>query len=72
MTNVIRHSGARHCAVELAPSRLVVRDDGRGFPASRRGNDLSGLEARVVESGWRLTITSNSSGTELNITMDTP
>ena len=72
VTNVIRHSGATHCVVELAPSRLVVRDDGRGFRSTHRGNGLGGLEARVAESGGTLTITSDSSGTELNITMDTP
>ena len=72
VTNVIRHSGATHCVVELAPSRLVVRDDGRGFRSTHRGNGLGGLEARVAVSGGTLTITSDSSGTELNITMDTP
>ena len=44
----------------------------RGFRSAHRGNGLGGLEARVAESGGTLTITSDSSGTELNITMDTP
>ena len=31
VTNVVRHSGARACRVELGADRLVVRDDGRGL-----------------------------------------
>jgi two-component system sensor histidine kinase DesK len=33
VTNIVRHSGAGTCRVELGADRLVVRDDGRGLPA---------------------------------------
>lgn len=32
VTNVIRHSGARNCWVELTPTSLAVCDDGHGMP----------------------------------------
>ncbi len=64
VTNVVRHSGARSCALRLDEVRadddvrylcLEVADDGRG-PArlTHRGNGLSGLEERLVLSGGRL------------------
>lgn len=52
VTNVIRHSGARHCWIRLAEQEgwvfLEVRDDGRG-PSPRRGEGLglSGIQKRV-------------------------
>jgi two-component system, NarL family, sensor histidine kinase DesK len=54
-TNVVRHSRARHCAVELGSASLVVTDDGVG-PASTdvpstQGNGLRGLRERVAQSG---------------------
>lgn len=32
VTNVIRHSGARNCWVDLTADSLIVADDGRGMP----------------------------------------
>src|SRR5215212_9450204 len=47
LTNVARHAGARRVTVQLiaAPEqvRLVVEDDGRGFPASETPADRHGL-----------------------------
>ena len=60
MTNVIRHSGARECWVELEPRALTVRDNGRGAPAEN-GNGLTGLRERAREVGAELT-TSHTSG----------
>jgi two-component system sensor histidine kinase DesK len=57
-TNIIRHSGARHCSITLArtggqPSIEVVNDGWRAAPAAA-GNGLRGLEERVSALGGSL------------------
>ncbi|MEU9487007.1 sensor histidine kinase [Streptomyces decoyicus] len=64
VTNVIRHSGARHCELLLteeweADERhylgLTVLDDGAGPPRTQHdGNGLSGLRERLARAGGRL------------------
>ncbi|MGW7024165.1 sensor histidine kinase [Streptomyces decoyicus] len=64
VTNVIRHSGARHCELLLSEeweadeSRslcLAVLDDGAGPPRPQHdGNGLSGLRERLTRAGGRL------------------
>jgi two-component system sensor histidine kinase DesK len=68
VTNVIRHSGARHCEVLLTADRVVVRDDGDGpTHPSDAGSGLRGLreraqavgaqvDARRLEPGWTLEV----------------
>lgn len=60
LTNVVRHSGARHCAIRLAAAdgaiRLVVEDDGEGLPQAgpaRRGG-LLGMAERLDMAGGQL------------------
>ncbi|MEV5505885.1 sensor histidine kinase [Streptomyces orinoci] len=57
VTNVVRHSGARRCAVELAEEAdelcLTVTDDGRG-PERPHGNGLTGLAERLALTDGRL------------------
>ncbi|CAN5173206.1 hypothetical protein BH11ACT1_BH11ACT1_19000 [soil metagenome] len=64
VTNVVRHSGARRCEIELAGRALVVRDDGCGpdgpgalpQPASASdGSGLIGLRERADTVGATLT-----------------
>ncbi|MDN7120390.1 sensor histidine kinase [Nocardioides sp. ChNu-153] len=55
ITNVVRHSGARRCAVTLADDRLVVADDGRGGPYPP-GNGLRGIAERVRAAGGTLVV----------------
>jgi two-component system, NarL family, sensor histidine kinase DesK len=59
VTNVVRHSRARHCVIRLTRDGLEVRaeimDNGLGFPpeheATTVGSGLSGLAERVAASG---------------------
>jgi signal transduction histidine kinase len=52
LTNIARHSGARHgwVAVRREPARLTirVRDDGKGGADPGRGSGLSGIRRRVA------------------------
>ncbi|MFC7583875.1 sensor histidine kinase [Nonomuraea antimicrobica] len=62
VTNVLRHSRARHCRIVLSvddsAAGLEVRDDGtptgEGPGATRTGHGLTGLAERVAEAGGRL------------------
>ncbi|KUJ64275.1 histidine kinase [Streptomyces albus subsp. albus] len=58
VTNVARHSGARHCTVVLTETAddqlcLTVSDDGRG-PQGTAGNGLTGLAERLQLADGRL------------------
>ncbi|MFI9719075.1 sensor histidine kinase [Streptomyces sp. NPDC052396] len=57
VTNVVRHSAARRCEVELAEAAdelcLTVIDDGRG-PERPHGNGLTGLAERLALTDGRL------------------
>jgi two-component system NarL family sensor kinase len=77
LTNVVKHSGARHVAVTVAadPERieLEVRDDGAGFDLARRDAalvdghvGLASSEQRVRSAGGELIVTSApGSGTQV-------
>ncbi|MGV9696157.1 sensor histidine kinase [Streptomyces sp. NPDC003470] len=64
VTNVVRHSGARRCTVELLGRQtldgrvleLSVEDDGSGGPGSAAapGNGLTGLTERLGKAGGEL------------------
>jgi two-component system, NarL family, sensor kinase len=73
LTNVVKHSGARHVVVTVAADHerieLEVRDDGAGFdPARREGALLDGhvglasSEQRVRSAGGELIVTSAPGG----------
>lgn len=57
VTNVVRHSDAQRCRVELTRSSITVTDDGTGARASGSGGDASGgngllgLRQRAAEVG---------------------
>lgn len=68
VTNVVRHSGAARCTVELGDARLVVTDDGRGGDR-RPGNGLRGIGERVRAAGGTLTVADGpGGGTRLEVT----
>ena len=52
VTNVVRHSGASWCGVQLTADCVEIRDDGRGPGQSTGGGSgLAGLQARAATSG---------------------
>ncbi|MER5602632.1 histidine kinase [Streptomyces sp. NPDC002265] len=62
VTNVVRHSGARRCRVELLHRQtldgpvleLSVEDDGQGGSGKGPGNGLTGLTERLEKAGGTL------------------
>ena len=76
LTNVVRHSAARHCLVRIAPEhgrlRLSIDDDGQGLPAAgaiRRGG-LLGIEERLEMVNGSLELQSGqTSGLQLRIVL---
>ncbi len=52
VTNVLRHSRARRCTIELTPDRVVVRNDTPlSIPPGPQGHGLSGLRERAAGVG---------------------
>ncbi|MEU6829045.1 sensor histidine kinase [Nocardia beijingensis] len=63
VTNVIRHSAARHCVVTVSATSVEVVDDGRGLHAgSASGSGLAGLRERVRAAGGTLTLSTPEGG----------
>jgi two-component system sensor histidine kinase DesK len=68
VTNVIRHSGARNCWVELTRDSLAVCDDGRGMASTDRtagaatGSGLRGLSERADAAGAVLQVDAGPHG----------
>lgn len=62
VTNVVRHSAARHCTVTVSPKRIEVTDDGRGLGAAAAGSGLAGLRARAEAAGAVLTVSEPAGG----------
>jgi len=57
VTNVVRHSGARHCRVTLTAVSVEVVDDGRGpSEGDTTGNGLRGLRERAEAAGARVSM----------------
>lgn len=56
VTNVVRHSGARRCVIELTRTIIEIRDDGvGGRPSDQGGRGLRGLTERLEAVGGTLT-----------------
>lgn len=51
ITNVIRHSEAARCEIELSPQHLRIVDDGAGLGTCPEGNGLRGLRERAAAEG---------------------
>ncbi|WP_328753395.1 histidine kinase [Streptomyces sp. NBC_00285] len=73
VTNVVRHSGARRCTVELlrrqtldgARLELRVEDDGSGGSGGGPGNGLTGLTERLEKAGGTLEAAGTRNGFRL-------
>jgi two-component system sensor histidine kinase DesK len=69
VTNVVRHSAASHCTIELrrvdGEIRMVVSDDGRGG-AHADGAGISGMRERIAAMGGQV-VRDGSRGTTLTI-----
>ncbi|MGZ8177651.1 sensor histidine kinase [Williamsia sp. SKLECPSW1] len=70
VTNVVRHSGASSCRVQIASDRVSVCDNGSGIPDHAFGNGLRGLTERVEASGARLCVTGDAQGTTVAAVFD--
>ncbi len=73
VTNVVRHSAATTCTIEVSAGAVAVRDDGSGFVSSSTtcGSGLQGLSARVEAAGGRLLVRSRlGAGTEVRAELD--
>lgn len=57
VTNVVRHSRARHCTVTVDDRQVSVVDDGVGTDALQAGNGLTGLRERAAAAGARVVVT---------------
>ncbi len=66
VTNVLRHSRARRCRIDLAADdgriRLELTDDGVGGAPSRGGSGLTGLRERLAAAGGSLEAGPESGG----------
>ena len=54
VTNVLRHSGAKHVKVRLGRTWMEIEDDGTGAAAGVSGNGLRGLTERLAGIGGTL------------------
>lgn len=74
VTNVIRHSGAHHCHIELENRDrelcLLIEDDGRGGTL-HEGHGLKGMRERLQTAAGRLEIDSGHGGTRLTVLLPT-
>lgn len=73
VTNVVRHSGANRCVVEVAPDRISVRDDGRGpHEHDGTGSGLDGLRQRARLAGATVTTSPGPDQRGFELTVSVP
>lgn len=75
ITNVLRHSAARHCRVVMEDNagsgyRLQVSDDGDGDAEIVAGNGLTGMRERVSALGGELSWHRNDEGFHLQVALE--
>ncbi|AHH20571.1 putative two-component system sensor kinase [Nocardia nova SH22a] len=62
VTNIVRHSGARHCWVRADATHIEIADDGTGLQDKPLGSGLTGLRERVRADGGSLSVTASDGG----------
>jgi two-component system sensor histidine kinase DesK len=80
VTNVVRHSAARHCWVRIASDHVEVLDDGQGMtegpdeePAADQrvpGHGLSGLRDRARAAGATISVGAGEGGRGFRLRLD--
>jgi signal transduction histidine kinase len=83
LTNIHRHSGSKTASIRIIREEgdliLEVTDEGRGMPAERlleiqstgSGVGIRGMRERVLQFGGRMSIESDSSGTQVHVVIPT-
>lgn len=71
VTNVVRHSRARTCTIDIGHDWLEIADDGRGG-SSLPGSGLTGLRERVAAAGGTVVAGAGSGGWRLRVDMGAP
>ncbi len=74
VTNVVRHSGASRCEVEMTAHRITIADDGSGMatPPPLTGQGLSGLRDRVEAAGASMTTMTGLDGRGVRVLVEVP
>ncbi|MBB2948220.1 two-component system sensor histidine kinase DesK [Actinoplanes lutulentus] len=78
VTNIVRHSGARHASVRLTPHQVEIVDDGSGFGGpvgageQGGGQGLAGLRRRAEELGARFTAGDRENASGFRVLMEAP
>ena len=65
MTNVVRHSGARHCRLRISSDealQLEVTDDGVGIGSQPAGIGTASMRERAAELGGAVAVRSGADG----------
>lgn len=62
VTNIIRHSQARCCWIDLSDDRMCIIDDGIGVGDAEEGSGRAGMRRRVEGVGGQLDIGSGDNG----------
>ena len=62
VTNIIRHSQARCCWINLSDDRMCIIDDGIGVGDAEEGSGRAGMRRRVEGVGGHLDIGSGDNG----------
>ena len=70
ITNVLRHSQASRCRIEIGPESLRVTDDGIGMNG-HEGSGLRGLRERAQAVGAQVAVSTgdDASGTQVEVTL---
>ena len=70
VTNVIRHSHATRCVINIGNNHLIVHDNGVGIGTHKRGNGITGVTERVTQAGGTINF-NHANGTKVTAVLPT-